>query len=96
MSKKTLTNKSLHIYYSGSVQGVGFRYTAERLALSLKLTGWVKNLPDGRVEIICEGERSDIETFLQRLSDIFKIYIKDADMEWGRASGDFDTFDVRL
>ena len=53
-----------HIYYEGRVQGVGFRYTAERLALEKGLGGWVKNLPDGRVEVVCEGSKDRIEAFL--------------------------------
>jgi len=44
--------KRAHVYYSGSVQGVGFRFTAEDLARQNNLTGWVKNLADGRVEIV--------------------------------------------
>jgi acylphosphatase len=45
-----------HLFYSGRVQGVGFRYTAQRIARSFAVTGWVRNLPDGRVELIVEGD----------------------------------------
>ncbi|MDD5428635.1 MAG: acylphosphatase [Candidatus Omnitrophica bacterium] len=95
-SKKTSTNKRLHIYYSGSVQGIGFRYTAERLAGSLNLTGWASNLPDGRVEVLCEGAEPDIKTFLAKIDDIFKNYIRDSDVEWSGATGEFDGFDIRF
>lgn len=50
-----------HVFYSGRVQGVGFRYTAESHAKRLGLTGWVRNLSDGRVEMIAEGPKAVIE-----------------------------------
>ena len=93
-SKKNSTAKRLHIFYSGSVQGVGFRYTAERLAASLGLTGWVKNLPDGRVEIVCEGSELDVEAFMVKISDVFKIYIRSIDVDRSEATGEFETFEV--
>ena len=56
-----------HIIFSGRVQGVGFRYTACSLARPMGLTGWVRNLWDGTVEMEVQGERSQIESFLSRL-----------------------------
>lgn len=56
-----------HIYFSGMVQGVGFRYRATYLAQSKELTGWVKNLFDGRVEMEVQGEEDHIERFLKEL-----------------------------
>ena len=94
--KNSTINKCLHIYYSGSVQGVGFRYTAERIANSLSLTGWAKNLRDGRVEIMCEGAEGDIEVFLQKIKNVFRDYIVDMDMEWGAATGEFSGFDIQF
>ena len=96
MAKKTIVNKRIHLYYSGSVQGIGFRYTAERIADSLKLTGWVRNLPDGRVEVMLEGSEPDIELFLQKISGIFKDYARDVETRWGEATGEFIGFDIRL
>ncbi|MFA5142725.1 MAG: acylphosphatase [Candidatus Omnitrophota bacterium] len=96
MPKKTLTNKHLHLYYSGSVQGVGFRYMAERTADSLKLTGWVRNISDGRVEIVCEGPDADLQTFIRKMDEMFKGYIRDVDMEWNGFTGEFSGFDVRF
>ena len=95
MAKKVLSAKRIHVYYSGSVQGVGFRFTAERITDSLKLTGWASNLPDGRVEVLCEGAEADIEVFLQKIVGIFKIYIRDVDAQWSEATGEFDGFDIR-
>lgn len=91
-----MVKKRLHAFYSGSVQGVGFRYTAERTAGSLGLTGWVKNLSDGRVEVIAEGERALLENFLQKISSIFKDYILNTDIEWSDPTGEFTFFDVRF
>lgn len=89
-------NKSLHIYYSGSVQGVGFRYTAERVAASLGIVGWVKNLKDGRVEVFCEGKEAPLKEFIKKINEIFKEYIRDSDVEWGDAKGEASTFDIRF
>ena len=89
-------NRRLHAYYSGSVQGVGFRFTAERLAVSLNLNGWVKNLKDGRVEVMCEGRKELLEEFAKKINGAFGGYIKDADMDWGEATGEFEGFDIRF
>ena len=56
-----------HIYFSGSVQGVGFRYRAYYIAQSLSLTGWVKNLWDGRVEMEVQGPAYGIDQMLEEL-----------------------------
>ena len=56
-----------HIYFSGRVQGVGFRYRSAYIAQSLGLTGWVKNLWDDRVEMELQGEEEVIREFLSRL-----------------------------
>jgi acylphosphatase len=51
----------------GRVQGVGYRFFAEGIAQTLELQGWVRNLPDGDVDVYVEGRRSDIEIFIERL-----------------------------
>ena len=86
--------KRVHAYYTGSVQGVGFRFAAERLATSFNLTGWVKNLKDGRVELVCEGKEAALKELLEKVYDIFKEYIRDADIEWDKAAGEFKDFRV--
>lgn len=88
--------KQAHAYYSGSVQGVGFRYTAERYASSLGLVGWVKNLRDGRVEVLCEGPELSVQEFISKIDRIFGDYISDKDISWNKPSGEFETFEIRF
>ncbi len=68
-----------HIYFSGAVQGVGFRYRARYAAESLGLTGWVKNLPDGRVEMEVQGDRASMERLMSELEN--GRFIRIADVE---------------
>jgi len=89
-------NKRIHIYYSGSVQGVGFRFTAESAAQTLGVTGWVKNLEDGRVEVVCEGEEAALNKFLDKIKDIFGGYIRDARIDPEKATGEFGGFDIKF
>ncbi len=56
--------KRVHVYVSGRVQGVFFRAETERTAINLKLTGWVRNMEDGRVEALLEGEDTDVDKML--------------------------------
>ena len=66
-----------HYYFSGSVQGVGFRYTACLRARELGLTGWVKNLPDGRVDMEAQGKVTDLRRLLLHLKSSPPIHIED-------------------
>ncbi len=65
------------IYFSGDVQGVGFRYTACRFARELGLTGWVQNLPDERVQMEVQGSVSRIRKLIIRLKSTPPIFIED-------------------
>ncbi len=86
----------VHIFYSGRVQGVGFRMTAEETAKSLEIAGWVKNLRDGRVEIVAEGEEAALKRFLEALqSGPMKNFIQRAEISWGNATEAFDGFEIR-
>jgi len=88
--------KCLHVYYTGSVQGVGFRFTVERTAGSLGLSGWVKNLSDGRVEAVVEGEELALKSFQQKILNIFDGYIHQDDTVISEATGEFNSFDIRF
>jgi acylphosphatase len=61
--------KHLHAYYEGKVQGVGFRASIMSLAKGYEVTGWVKNLPDGRVQLFLSGDDSEVDDFLQGVTE---------------------------
>jgi acylphosphatase len=86
--------QKVHVYYSGRVQGVGFRYTAQDLAQSLGITGWVKNLGDGRVEVVAEGEETALREFLGKLKESLVSYIRGQDIDWQPATGGFADFRI--
>ncbi|MFH0731326.1 MAG: acylphosphatase [Candidatus Omnitrophota bacterium] len=88
--------KRAHIYYSGYVQGVGFRWTAEDIANRMHLAGWVKNLSDARVEVICEGEEQKVKDFLASLKTKMQRYVSDIDIEWEEFKGEFKDFQIRF
>ncbi len=65
-----------HVYYSGRVQGVGFRYTAHGLAAGYKVAGFVRNLRNGDVELLAEGPADQVEAFLAKLAQRMAAYIQ--------------------
>jgi len=87
--------RSLHVYYSGRVQGIGFRFTAQRIAEGLRIGGWVSNLADGRVEINAEGSEDSLKEFIAQINGTFKSHIQDIRDEWGPAQGEFKGFNIR-
>jgi len=84
------------IHYSGRVQGVGFRYTARRIAADYRVTGFVRNLPDGRVLLVAEGARDELDRYLAALGRELERYIRGAEARTSSATGEFDGFDVRF
>lgn len=87
--------KRIHVFYSGRVQGVGFRFTAERIAHALGINGWVRNLRDGRVEVVAEGDGPKLTEFLDRIEKgPLQHYIRDADTTWEDSRGEFSTFGI--
>jgi acylphosphatase len=81
-----------HIHFTGTVQGVGFRYTTLSFAQQLSLTGWVKNLSDGSVQAEVEGPREKIEELLSQLKGQFGSFIREQQIEWVASRGEFDKF----
>jgi len=88
--------KQVRVVYSGRVQGVGFRFTAQSIAGALNITGWVKNLSDGRVEILAEGEEEALKDYLSRIQKYFHNYIQDININWQEANNNFKDFGVKF
>ena len=87
--------KRLHIYFHGRVQGVGFRYSVKQLSLEFEVTGWVKNLPDGSVELMVEGEHDELETFQAAIPDAgLRRFIREAQSHWSEGTSEFRGFEV--
>ena len=80
--------------FSGRVQGVGFRYTACRIADDYRVTGFVRNLPDGRVELVAEGPSEQARPFVQSVRRQMAAYVRQADVRQSAATGQFDRFGI--
>lgn len=83
------------VYYTGHVQGVGFRYTAHSIAGGHDITGYVRNLSDGRVELVAEGEPRAIDAFLGDIRERLANHIRDERRDVGPATGEFTSFEIR-
>ena len=83
------------VYFSGHVQGVGFRYTAVSVARRYAVAGYVQNLPGGRVVLVAEGEGAELDRFLADLSETMRAYIRDTQTEPRPPTGEFRGFQVR-
>jgi acylphosphatase len=85
----------LQTCYSGRVQGVGFRYTVKSLVTGFEVTGTIQNLPDGRVELIAEGDKAELEAFQQAIRDCgLGRLITREQAGWTEARGDFCGFEI--
>lgn len=76
-----MADEAKHIFFSGAVQGVGFRFTAQRIALRDNLAGFVRNCPDGRVEMHVQGPEEDITDCLRDIGESFAGYIRETEIE---------------
>ena len=77
------------VYFSGHVQGVGFRYTTRNVALNHRVAGYVRNLDDGRVEVVAEGEEAELKAFVEAVCESMSGYVKSHTIDRGAASGEF-------
>ncbi|MBN1346496.1 MAG: acylphosphatase [Phycisphaerae bacterium] len=82
------------VYFSGHVQGVGFRYTARRVARGFDVTGFVRNLPDGRVHIVAEGEIDELDQFIEAIKSQMQGMIRGLQSNDAPATGRFISFDI--
>jgi acylphosphatase len=94
MSEKESKAIRRTVYFSGSVQGVGFRYTTRHIASRFGVTGFVRNLPDGRVELVAEGDPAEVDRFEQDLQDTMSSYISDRVIDTSPATGQFASFTI--
>jgi acylphosphatase len=82
------------VHYSGRVQGVGFRFTAEAIALRFAVTGFVRNLRDGRVELVAEGTAAQLDRLQQAIKEAMHGNIREANATDTPATGEFTSFRI--
>jgi acylphosphatase len=82
------------VRFTGSVQGVGFRFTACRVAARYAVTGTVRNCGDGSVECVVEGGKKEIDAFVAELAETMAGYIRSHTSETCPQTGEFSTFTV--
>jgi acylphosphatase len=82
------------VHYSGRVQGVGFRATVVNIARDHPVTGWVKNLADGRVQLLVEGKEEDVKKFLLAIRTRWKNNIEKEQPEEKTPTGKYQSFGV--
>lgn len=83
------------ILYRGRVQGVGFRYTVRQIASRWDVDGFVRNLPDGRVQLVAEGTADVLDQFLADVAEALNPYIQDSHVDTSPATSEFRDFEIR-
>jgi acylphosphatase len=90
-----MSRRRVTVYYSGRVQGVGFRYTVKSLTPGYEVTGTVRNLSDGRVELVAEGAQDELEAFRQAIREsAVGRCIQQEKEHWCEAGGTFRGFEI--
>jgi len=90
-----MAQRRAHVVIGGVVQGVGFRWSTRRQACALGLTGWVRNLANGSVEAVFEGEDADVRAMVDWCRDgPSSAVVRHVDVEWLEATGESDRFDL--
>jgi len=84
------------VFFAGNVQGVGFRYTAQRIAAAYAVTGFVRNLRDGRVQIVLEGQPQEIDEFLASLQARMRGYVRNVTAIESAPTEEFSIFEIRF
>jgi len=90
-----MTLERRRILYSGAVQGVGFRWTTTTALKDVAVSGYVRNLADGRVELVVEGEPQDVDEALRRVRAAFARHIAGETVERTSPTGEFRGFGIR-
>lgn len=89
-------NRRYEAFFSGHVQGVGFRFTTRHIAQQFVVTGFVRNLPDGRVEVIAEGSEEQLNGFFGEIKSRMEDYIGSTEIKTSDPTDEFELFDVRF
>jgi acylphosphatase len=89
--------KQLNVFFTGHVQGVGFRYMTHSLSAQYDITGYVRNLMDGRVELLAEGEEEELREFMQSIQNSrIGEYIRERKEFWGDAKKQYQKFEIAI
>ena len=89
-------NTRAHVIFTGKVQGVFFRANTQKFACAVEVSGWVRNLPDGSVEAVFEGEKGAVERAIQMSKERQPYATVDvAEIEWKEYTGEFAGFNIR-
>lgn len=88
--------KQLHVIFKGRVQGVGFRFMTQMIARGFPVTGYVRNLQDGTVELSAEGDETILQNFLKAIRESRLSHnIEDLNADWKEAAGSWKTFSIK-
>ena len=87
--------KRWHIFFSGRVQGVGFRFTSRQVAQRYDVSGWVKNLSNGSVEMTVEGASDQLRKYINDVSESTHGYVADVQVTKSVATGEFSDMEIR-
>jgi len=90
-----IRNERRIVHFSGHVQGVGFRYYVNQIAGRFAVSGFVRNLSDGRVHLVTEGTAAELDAFVAEIRKEMASNIDDIDSEISVATGEFETFSIR-
>ena len=84
------------VHFVGRVQGVGFRYTASRIARNFTVAGYVKNLPDGRVQIVAEGETAELDRLISAIIEAMSDNIREHTIDRSAPCGEFTSAGLKI
>lgn len=83
------------VHFSGRVQGVGFRYQSLQVSKEFDVTGYVKNLPDGRVQLEAEGEKAEVDAFIAAIEERMHGHVRKVERSSARRAAQFQGFSIQ-
>jgi acylphosphatase len=93
--ESAVNRRQMQVLYSGHVQGVGFRYTVKSVANGFVATGTIRNLPDGRVELVAQGASDELDAFRKAIRESgLDRFIRSEEVHWSEASSQFRGFEI--